>query len=88
MNKIVNKFLLAGNKFMPNSIENSQDLLKVVLDRLLNIVKGFKNSEEKMILIYIYKNKFCSCFAHNVVYADSKNLAKKTVSHKVVYINQ
>ena len=38
-----------------------------------------------MILNYVYKNKLGkTCFAHNVVYADSKNLAKKTVSHKVL----
>ena len=52
MNKIVHKFLLArdrsqfflaGDKFMLN-LNLRQDLFIVVVDRLLNIMKEFKNS--------------------------------------------
>ena len=43
MNKIVNKFLLTEDKFMPKLYQRHRDLLIVLMDRLLNIVKEFKN---------------------------------------------
>ena len=66
MNKIINKFLLTADKFMPELHTNSQDLLTVLLNHLLNIVKEFKNLE------------------NDVAYSDSKNLAKRTISDKVL----
>ena len=49
MNKIINKFLLTRDKFMPEMHLNSQDLLIVIVDHLLNIVKEFKNLEKQVI---------------------------------------
>ena len=46
MNNIINKFLLAGDKFMP-------DLLTVLVDHLLNINKEFK-SLKKLEIQTIY----------------------------------
>ena len=66
MNKIINKFLLTADKFMPELNTNSQDLLTVLLNHLLNIVKEFKNLE------------------NDAAYSDSKNLAKRTISDKVL----
>ena len=43
MNKVINKFLLTGDKFMPELHLNSQDLLTVLAGHLFNIVKEFKN---------------------------------------------
>ena len=40
----------------------------MLLDHLLNIVKGFKISKKQVI-----------CFAHDAAYANSKDLAKKNV---------
>ena len=47
MNKIINKFLLTGDKFM--SELKQQVLLIVIVDHLLNIVKEFKNLEKQVI---------------------------------------
>ena len=44
MNKIVNKFLLAGDKFMPEMHLNNQDLLIMLVFHLLKTKKEFKNS--------------------------------------------
>ena len=44
MNKIVSKFVLTGEKIMPKL-----DLLTVLLDCLLNIVKEFKNFLSQII---------------------------------------
>ena len=42
-NKIVNKLLLAGDN------QHNQNLLTVLVERLLNIAKGFKNSKKQVI---------------------------------------
>ena len=37
-----------------------------------------------LLFLYIYKNKLNkACFAYDVSYSDSKNLAKRTISDKV-----
>ena len=43
MNEIVNKFLLAGDKFMPEMHLNNPDLLIVLVGHLLKTKKQFKN---------------------------------------------
>ena len=50
MNEIVNKFLLAENKFMPEMHLRSQDLGKVLADHLLKTKKEFKNSKKQVYL--------------------------------------
>ena len=67
-------------------------LLMEILDCLLNIVKEFKIKKTKKtgdlsisIRNYIYQNKLDKAyFAHDAEYADSKNLAKGTVSYKTL----
>ena len=49
MNEIVNKFLLAGVKYMPEMHSNNQDLLTVHVDHSLKIKKEFKNLKKKGI---------------------------------------
>ena len=48
MNEIVNKFLLAGDKFMPE-MHLSQNLPIVLVDHLLKIKKEFKNLKKQEI---------------------------------------
>ena len=48
-------------------------------------MKTFKKIKETDDLNYIYKNKLDKiCFLHNATYADSKDLAKRTLSDKVL----
>ena len=62
MNEIVNKFLLAGDKFMPE-----MDLLIVLVDHLLKTRNKFKNLKKqeiqaiftKMSLIELVFNMIC-----------------------------
>ena len=64
--------------FCPNCIWGNQDLLKALLDHLLNI-------EETCDLNYIYKNELNkACFAYDTTYVNSKDLAKKIVSDKIL----
>ena len=46
---IVNKFLLAGDKFMPEIHLKNKDLLIVLLEHLLKTKKEFKNLKKKEI---------------------------------------
>ena len=49
MNEIVNKFVSAGDKFMPEMILKSLDLHIVLADHLLKTKKEFKNLKEQEI---------------------------------------
>ena len=49
MNKIINKFLLTGDKFMPDLHSEQSGFTYIVVDHLLNIVKEFKNLEKQEI---------------------------------------
>ena len=49
MNEIVNKFLLEGDKFMPEMHLISPDLLKVLLEHLLKIKKECNNLKKQDI---------------------------------------
>ena len=53
MNNVINQFLLAGDKFMPEFIYDSFNLLTVLEDHLLNINKEFK-SLKKLEIQTIY----------------------------------
>ena len=43
MNNIINKFLLTGDKFMPEMHLSNLNLLTALADHLLNINKEFKS---------------------------------------------
>ena len=49
MNKIINKFLLNGDKFMPELHLNQPGIAYSVVGYLLNIVKEFENLEKLLI---------------------------------------
>ena len=58
MNKTINKFLLTGNKFMPEFHLKQPGFTYSKLDK--------------------------ACFAHDAAYSDSKTLAKRTISDKIL----
>ena len=85
MNKIVNKFLLAGDKFMPE-MHLKQPGFTYSACRPFN-----KNKEriEKFMQTrntdFIYRNELDkACFQHDITYGKSKDLAKRTQSDKVL----
>ena len=49
MNEIVDKFLLTGNKFIPEMHLNSPDLLILLVDHLHKTKKEFKNLKKQEI---------------------------------------
>ena len=85
MNKIINKFLLVGHKFMPEMH------LKQPGFTYSACVPFTKNKEriEKFMQTgntdFIYKYEFDkACFQHDMAYGKSKDLIKRTQSDKVL----
>ena len=57
MNNMINKFLLAGDKFMPAMHLRNQDLFIVLVVLLLDIKKELKNLNKQVIrVIFIEMN--------------------------------
>ena len=84
MNEIVNKFLLEGNKFMPEMHLKEPGFTYSTCGPFT------KNKErvEKFMQIgntdFIYKNKLDqACFQHDTAYGKSKDLEKRTQSDKI-----
>ena len=85
MNETVNKFLLAGDRFMP----------EIHLKRpgfTYNACGPFTNNKERIEKFrqtgnadFIYKNVLDkACFQHDMAYGKSKDLARRTQSDKVL----
>ena len=85
MNKIVNKFLLAGDKFMPEMhLKQPRFTYSACgpFTKKKERIQKFKEAEDTN---YIYKNQLDNaCFQHNMAYGDFKDLARKTASDKVL----
>ena len=57
----------------------------VLVDHLLNIVKEFKNLEKQLISNIFCRNELNeACFAYDAASSYSNDLAKRTISHKIV----
>ena len=85
MNEIVNKFLLVGDKFMPEMHLKQPGFTYSAYGPFT------KNKEiiEKFIQTWntnlIYKNELDqACFQHDMAYGESKDLAKRKQSDKVL----
>ena len=85
MNNIINKFLLAGDKFMPEMhLRQPQFVYSACgpFTRHKERIKKFKQTGDTR---YIYRNELDkACFQHNSAYADHKDLIKRTKSDKVL----
>ena len=85
MNEIVNKFLLVGDKFMPE-IHLKQPGFTY------SGCSSFTKSKEKIEKIFqtgntdfIYRNELDkACFQHDIAYGKSKDLTNRTQSDKVL----
>ena len=57
----------------------------MLVDHLVNIVKEFKKFRETGNLKHLYRNELdIACFAHDAAYSGSKDLAKRTISDKIL----
>ena len=85
MNNVINKFLLAGDKFMPEMhLRQSQFVYSVCgpFTRDKKRIKEFKSTGDTL---YIYRNELDkACFQHDSAYADHKDLINRTEADKVL----
>ena len=85
MNNLINKFLLAGDKFMPEMhLRQPQFVYSACgpFTRHKERIKEFKRTGDAR---YIYRNELDkACFQHDSAYADHKNLINRTKSNKVL----
>ena len=87
MNEVVNKYLLTGDKSMPElHLRQPRFTYRACgpfTKHRLRIQKFRETGNSK----HIYKNELDKAyFAHDAAYSDSKDLAKKTISEKILKV--
>ena len=87
MNNIINKFLLAGDKFIPEMhLRQPQFVYSAygLFTRHKERIKKFKQTGDTR---YIYRNDLDkACFQRNSAYADNKDLRNRTKADKVLKV--
>ena len=85
MNNIIKKFLLAGDKFMPEMHLRQPQVTYGACGPFTKHKQRIQKFKETGDTNYIYKNELDkACFAHDAAYSDSKDLAKRTVADKIL----
>ena len=85
MNNIINRFLLAGDKFMPEMYLRQPQFVYSAcgpFTRHKERIKEFKRTGDTR---YIYRNELDkACFQHDSAYADHKDLINRTEADKIL----
>ena len=85
MNNIINKFLLAGDKFMPEMHLRQPQFVYSACDPFTRHKERIKEFKRTGDTCYIYRNELDkACFQHDSAYADHKDLINRTKSDKVL----
>ena len=85
MNEIVNKFLLAGDKFMPEMHLEQPRFTYSACGSFTKNKERIQKFKEAGDTSYIYKNELDKAyFQHDMAYGDFKDLKRRAISHKVL----
>ena len=85
MNEIVNKFLLVGDKFLPEIHIKQPGFSYSVCGLFTKNKERIQKSKETGDTSYIYKNELDkACFQHDMAYGDFKDLKRRTASDKIL----
>ena len=85
MNDIINEFLLAGDKFMPEMHLRQPQFTYSACGPFTKHKQRIQKFMQIGDTNYIYKNELDkACFAHDAAYSDSKDLTKRTAADKVL----
>ena len=85
MSDIINKFILAGDKFMPEMHLRQPQFTCSACGPFTKNKERIQKVKETGYSKYIYKNELDkACFQHDVAYGDFKDLAKRTAADKVL----
>ena len=85
MNEIVNTFLLAGDKFMPEMHLKQPESTYSACGPFSKNKERIQKIKETADTSYIYKNELDkACFQHDMAYGDFKGLKRRTASDKIL----
>ena len=85
MNKISHKFLLTGDKFMPELHLKQPGFTYRACGPFTKHRERIQKFRETGDLKHLYRNELDKdCFAHDAAYSGSKDLAKRTISDKIL----
>ena len=85
INEIVNKFLLAGDKFMPEMHLKQPGFTYSACGPFTKNKERIQKFKETGDTSYIYKNELDKArFQHDMAYGDFKDLARRTASDKIL----
>ena len=85
MNKIINQFLLTGNTFMPEFHLKQPGCTYSACGPFTKHRDRNEKFSEKGNLKHLYRSELDkACFAHDAAYFDSKDLAKRPISDKIL----
>ena len=85
MNKLVNKFLLAGNKFMPEMHFWQPGFMYSACGPFMKNNERIQKFKEAGDLQFIYQNKLDkACFQHGMTYGGFKDLTRRAASDKIM----
>ena len=85
MNKIINKILLTGDKFMPELHLKQPGFTYSACGPFTKHRKRIQKFRETGNFKHIYRHELAkACFAHDAPYSDSKDLAKIIISDKIL----
>ena len=85
MNNVINKFLLAGDKFMREMHLRQPQFTYSACGPFTKHKQRIQKFKQTGDTNYIYKNELDkACFTHDAAYSDSKDLTKRTVADKIL----
>ena len=85
MNEIVNKFLLVGNKFMPEMHLRQAQFVYSACGPFTKNKERIQKFKETGDASYIYKNELDkACFQNDMAYGDFKDLAKRIAANNLL----
>ena len=84
MNNVFNKFLLAGDKFMPEIHLRQPQFTYSACGPFTKHEQRIQKFKKTGDTNYIYMNELDkACFTHDAAYSDSKDLTKRTTTDKI-----
>ena len=85
MDEIVNKFLLAGNKFMPEMHLKQPRFTYSACGPFTKDKERIEKFMQTGNAYFVYRNELDkACFQHDMAYSKPKDLAKRTQSDKIL----
>ena len=85
MDEIVNKFLLAGNKFMPEMHLKQPRFTYSACGPFTKDKERIEKFMQTGNTCFVYRNELDkACFQHDMAYSKPKDLAKRTQSDKIL----